>query len=69
MENKFKADTKNFNFPTQSCLGSISNGFGATVTGKYHLKDICRIFPLMLLINLAFKARGRYRVSQVSRNN
>ena len=69
MENKFKADEKNFNFPTQSCLGSISNGFGATVTGKYHLKEISRIFPLMLLINLAFKARGRYRFSQVSRNN
>ena len=29
MENKFKADNKNANFPTQFCLGSISNGFGA----------------------------------------
>ena len=26
---KFKADNKNVNFPTQFCLGSISNGFGA----------------------------------------
>ena len=27
---KFKADNKNINFPTQFCLRSISNGFGAT---------------------------------------
>ena len=27
---KFKADNKNVNFPTQFCLGSISNGFSAT---------------------------------------
>ena len=27
---KFKADNKNDNFRTQFCLGSISNGFGAT---------------------------------------
>ena len=26
---KFKADNKNVNFPTQFCLGSISNGFSA----------------------------------------
>ena len=26
---KFKADNKNVNFPTQFCLGIISNGFGA----------------------------------------
>ena len=26
----FKADEKNVNFPTQSCFGSISNGFSAT---------------------------------------
>ena len=26
----FKADNKNINFPTQFCLGSISNGFSAT---------------------------------------
>ena len=25
----FKADNKNINFPTQFCLGSISNGFSA----------------------------------------
>ena len=25
-----KADNKNFNFPTQFCLGNISNGFSAT---------------------------------------
>ena len=27
---KFKAGNKNVNFPTQFCLGSISNGFSAT---------------------------------------
>ena len=27
---KFKADNKYVNFPTQFCLGSISNGFSAT---------------------------------------
>ena len=27
---KFKADNKNVNFPTQLCLGRISNGFSAT---------------------------------------
>ena len=27
---KFKANNKNVNFPTQFCLGSISNGFRAT---------------------------------------
>ena len=26
---KFKANNKNVNFPTQFCLGSISNGFSA----------------------------------------
>ena len=26
---KFKADNKNVNFPTQFCLASIANGFGA----------------------------------------
>ena len=26
---KFKADTRNVNFPTQFCLGSISDGFSA----------------------------------------
>ena len=27
---KFKANNQNFNFPTQFCLGSISNDFSAT---------------------------------------
>ena len=27
---QFKADSKNIKFPTQSCLGSIFNGFSAT---------------------------------------
>ena len=40
---KFKADNGNFSFPTQFCLGSISNEFGATdsieVSGKGNLCD------------------------------
>ena len=35
---KFKADNKNVNFPTQICLGSISNGFGAAVSREVFLK-------------------------------
>ena len=27
---KFKVNNKNVNFPTQFCLGSLSNGFSAT---------------------------------------
>ena len=34
---KFKADNKNVNFPTQLCLGSISNGFSATESRKVFL--------------------------------
>ena len=34
---KFKADNKNLNFPTQFCLGSISNGFSATESRKVSL--------------------------------
>ena len=30
---KFQADNKNVKFPTQFCLGSISNGFSATESG------------------------------------
>ena len=33
----FKADNKNINFPTQFCLGSISNGFSATETNEVSL--------------------------------
>ena len=33
----FKADNKNINFPTQFCLGSISNGFSATETKEVSL--------------------------------
>ena len=41
---KFKADNKHFNFPTQFCLGSISNGSGATGSREVYLKEICMIF-------------------------
>ena len=34
---KCKADNKNFNFPTQFCLGSISNGFSATESREVSL--------------------------------
>ena len=33
----FKADNKNANFPTQFCLGSISNGFSATESREVSL--------------------------------
>ena len=39
----FKADNKNVNFPTQFCLGSISNGFSTTesreVSSKGNIYD------------------------------
>ena len=34
---KFKAGNKNVNFPTQFCLGSISNGFTATESREVSL--------------------------------
>ena len=34
---KFKADNRNINFPTQFCLGSISNGFGTTESREVYL--------------------------------
>ena len=34
----FKADNKNFNFSTQFCIGSMSNGFGATDSREVSLK-------------------------------
>ena len=36
---KFKANSKNVNPLTQFCLGSISNGFGATVCKEVFLKE------------------------------
>ena len=39
---RFKADNKNVNFPSQFCLGSISNRFGATVSKEVSLKgNVC----------------------------
>ena len=35
---KLKADNKNVNFPTQFCLGSIFNGFGAIDSREASLK-------------------------------
>ena len=34
---KFKADNTNVRFPTQFCLGSVSNGFSATESGEVSL--------------------------------
>ena len=34
---KFKADNKNFKFPTRFCLGSISDRFSATESRKVSL--------------------------------
>ena len=38
----FKADNKNVNFPTQFCLGSISNGFSAAESREASLnRKVC----------------------------
>ena len=36
---KFETDNKIGNFPTEFCLGSISNGFGATESREISLKE------------------------------
>ena len=36
---KFKTDNKNVNFPTQFCIGRISNGFSATESRKVFLNE------------------------------
>ena len=36
---KFKADNKNVNFPTQFCLGSISNGFSNSESEEVSLNE------------------------------
>ena len=36
---KFKADNKNVNFPTQFCLGSISNGLSNTESKEVSLNE------------------------------
>ena len=53
---KFKTNNGNDNFPTQLCLGSISNGFDALESGEVSLKGIFMIFQsiTMLLINLTY---------------
>ena len=39
---KFKFDNKNFNFPTQFCLGIISNGFCNTESREVSLNgNVC----------------------------
>ena len=41
---KFKADDKNVNFPTQFCLGHISNRFISTESREVSLMKMCFIF-------------------------
>ena len=36
---KFKPDNKNVNFPSHSCVGSISNGFIATESREVSLNE------------------------------
>ena len=36
---KFKTDNKNVNFPTQFCIGRISNRFSATESRKVFLNE------------------------------
>ena len=43
------------NFSTQFCLGSISNGFGATNAREVSLKGNTPIFELTMLINLTYE--------------
>ena len=53
---KFKAENKNVDFPTQFCLGRISNGFTATESREYLQKGMWMIFHSFrnLLINLTY---------------
>ena len=53
---KFKADNKNVDFPSQFCLGSISNGISASQSREVSVMELCVIFQLItiLLINLTY---------------
>ena len=57
---KFKDGNKNVNFPTQFCLGSISNGFSATESREVSLSENVYDFSddffmiTILLINLTY---------------
>ena len=42
---KFKAFDKNVHFPSQFCLGGISNEFGATESREVSLKDNLHDIP------------------------
>ena len=42
---RFEANNRNVNFPTQFCLGSVSNGFGA-VSRKVSLNGKVYDFPM-----------------------
>ena len=43
---KFKVENKNANFPTQFCLGSISNVFSATESREVSLNGNMNDFPV-----------------------
>ena len=52
---KFKASNKNVNFPSQFCLGSISNKFNYVESEEVSLKGMCMVFQLVVLLtNLTF---------------
>ena len=51
---KFKADNKNINFLTLFCLGSISNGFGATDSREVSLKE--NVFNFLVNYNAIDKS-------------
>ena len=46
-----KANYKNANFPTQFCLGSISNGFSATESRQASLHGMCMIFQSLTILS------------------
>ena len=50
---KFEANNKNVNFPTQFCLGSVSNRFGA-VSRKVSLNGKVYDVPMWILIKQVF---------------
>ena len=51
---KFKVDSKSVNFPLQSCLGSISNGFGVTDSREVFLKG--NVYDFLVDYNAIYKS-------------
>ena len=51
---KFKVDSKSVKFPYQSCLGSISNGFGVTESREAFLKE--NVYDFSVDYNAIYKS-------------